>query len=114
MITALIWVGSLLGYIVPALFVYRAKYRAAYSGFLRWKNEKPEEVECRYYGEYGNIEKPRREYTWYQYKRAVMGELTPFWEGVGWPLLWLKNLNRWLHPEIAIPDMARIDELENL
>lgn len=110
---ALIWIGSVLAYILPAMLVYRVQYRKAYTGYLRWKNEKPEALHEMYH-EYRYSPIARKDFTWYQYQMSILGEGTPLTLAIGWPFLWLKYLNKFLHPQVKIPDVAKITELDKL
>lgn len=110
-----LWLGIPLFYVLVAMFVYRAKYRTAYSEFLRWKNEAPDEKKYRTGSDgWDSIEKRRREYSYSQFRYYVAIEESPFVCAIFWPFFWVGYVNEWLHPEVAIPDVAKIKELENL
>lgn len=104
-------------YIVIVCRTYRASYRRHYTEYLRWQNAHP----TRKLTLYGRSpyepdrSRARKDVTWDDYRRQVCRDLPTTAEALSWPVLvWWRPLSRWLHPEVEIPSLAKIDELEEL
>lgn len=114
MIVALIWTGSSVTYLLGVMVAARILHIRRYREFVAWRNEAPDENTIRYM-EYGIIEKPRKEYTFWQFLRHVNlkapRSLCFLWPFMG-PFYAIK---RFCFPEnLPIADHVKIDELEKL
>lgn len=101
-------------YILGALTGVRVMHVRRYTSYLRWKADKPQETTATYDNIY-NISCKRVEFTYGQYIRRIASELdSPGW-AVIWPLfLPFLAAKRFCLPEVKIPDITKVNELERL
>jgi len=100
-------------YTLVGIGVYRRVYVLRMREFLRWQNEAP--YQQHQYQVYGNDVKPREKFSfqlWMQKidKRDYPSEIAFLWifYAIGYPIY------RVCHPEVKIPSVTKIQELEKL
>lgn len=110
----LIWLTSISGYVGVALTAYRVQYVRTYKDYRRWQAAKPKEVvNLDYDIGYGFVKKERKDVDYWGYFHATeIDRLQPYYHFM-WPIVSLVFvLWKFLHPEVKVPDVQRIDKLE--
>jgi hypothetical protein len=112
---ALLGIGIPFFYLMTGLLVYRRTYVIRYTQWQRWVNEAPDRT-FTFPTDSGDVIAPRSEvsYSNWLWKSPGIGD-PPGLIALFWPLYLLaKPLHAFLRPDVKIPSVPKIDELEKL
>jgi hypothetical protein len=110
MLGPLLGVGIPLFYLAVGMGVFRTQYVKQYTEYLRWQNERPDAQHKSTV--YGNETRPRRDFSWDQWKAHVSRMDTPAEIAVLWIFYAIAvPIYKLCHPTVKVPSQARITEI---
>lgn len=105
--------GIPLFYLLVGMVVYRKVYVLRMTEYRRWQNEAPNALHR--WQVYGDDKRPRKEFSYHLWTVRISRKSNP--SEIAW--FWLVYalcypIYRFTHPEIKVPSVPKIDELEKL
>lgn len=111
----LITLASVGGYSVIGAVAYRIQYVRTYKAYKRWQAEKPDRLETLDYDVgYEPIRKERRAIDYWGFFHTAIGRkyVQPPYMMIWLLVLLFFGLAKFLHPQVKVPDVNKINLLE--
>lgn len=114
MLEALIWVGSVTGYLAVAGTAYRKQYIRTFKEWRRWQANDPNKNE-ELWDDYHSFRRPRAKISYHDYVNYKSNRIHPGWLGAFWlPIGIFVGARKILQPEVKVPDYTKLRELDKV